>query len=172
MHPRPQRPHRRGPGTGRPHRRGHLAAPGRPAAVEDDPSRPRPRPAPRGRPGHRGGRRRPDRAAHARARAGRGLPLRSGARHRLHRRHPLQGRPRRHRAVVLPLPDDHRVHPRAAAHPAARDQGPHRPRRLHHDWRRGAPPGGMDQARALSPRGGHPRGRPFGERSGRREPAR
>ncbi len=78
------------------------------------------------------------------------LPVRPRTGRRLHRRHPLPGRPRRHRPVVLVLPDDHRLDPGPAAHAPGRHRGPHRPRRPHHHRRGGPAARRVDQARSLS----------------------
>ena len=59
------------------------------------------------------------------------------------------GGPGRDRAVVLGLPDDHRLDLAPAAEPAAGDRRAHRPRCRHHDRRRGAAPGRLGGPRAL-----------------------
>ncbi len=82
------------------------------------------------RPGHSPGRRQPLRRRDGHVFAGDTL---------------FQRRPGRDRSVVLRLPDDHRVDPHAAAHAAARDGRPHRPRRHHHDRRRGPAPRRVDR---------------------------
>ena len=77
------------------------------------------------------------RAAHAGSRARRGLLLRARPRLRLHRRHPVQRRPGRHRALVQRRGPDQGVDPGPAVRAARRHGRAHRPRRRHHD-RRGA----------------------------------
>ncbi|MGC0333327.1 glyoxylase-like metal-dependent hydrolase (beta-lactamase superfamily II) [Streptomyces sp. SAI-170] len=59
---------------------------------------------------------------------------------RIHRRHPLPRRPRRHRPLLLRPPDHRGVDPRPAAHPARRHGRPHRARPGHHDRRGAVPP--------------------------------
>ena len=70
---------------------------------------------PRGRPDRQGGRRRGQGDAHAGPRAGRGLPLRPRPRLRLHRRHPVPGRPGGHRPLVQRRGGHRRVDPAPAA---------------------------------------------------------
>ena len=67
---------------------------------------------------------------------GRGLPLRRRPRLRVHRRHPLPGRPGRHRPVLQRPAHDRGVDPGPAVRAARRDGRAHRPRRRHHDRRR------------------------------------
>ena len=61
-------------------------------------------------------------------RAGRGLPVRPRPRLRLHRRHPVPGRPGCHRPLVQRRGGHRRVDPAPALRPARRDRRPHRPR--------------------------------------------
>ena len=61
----------------------------------------------------------------------------------------FNGGSRRHRAVVLGLPDHRRVHPHPAARPARGHRGPDRPRRPDDDRRRGPEPPGLDRPRPL-----------------------
>ena len=73
-----------------------------------------------------------------------------GTRHRVHRRHPVPGRARGHRPVVLVVRHDHRVDPYDPADPARRHHRPYRARRLHLDRRRGAAPRGVAGPRSLT----------------------
>lgn len=109
--------------------------------------------------------------AHPRSRPGRRLPVRPRAVHGLHRGHALPGRTRRHRTVLLPLPDHRRVDPGPAAHPPAGDHRPHRTRRLHHHRRGGPAARRVDRPRSLRTgdphRSGHAESRsPLSKRRG------
>ena len=65
--------------------------------------------------------------------------------HRLQRRHPVPGRPGRHRPVLQRLPHHHRVHQEPAADAPGGHRGADRPRRSDDGRRRGAAAGGMDR---------------------------
>ena len=58
---------------------------------------------------------------------------------RVLRRHPVRGRPRCHRPVLLRLPHHPRIHLEPTRHATRRHRRLHRPRRLHHHRRRNHP---------------------------------
>ena len=80
----------------------------------------------------RGRRKRAAGPPHAGTCAGCCVFLRAGSRRGVHRRHPVQGRTRRDRTLVLGLRHDRRLDPIETAPPAAGDGGAHRARRGHH----------------------------------------
>ncbi len=93
------------------------------------------------------------RAAHAGPLPRRRQPARRRRPRGLRGRHAVQGRTGRDRALVLRLPDDHRVDPDAPAHPPGGHGRVHRSRRHDDDRRRGPAPRRVDRP--------GPRGRPI-----------
>ena len=68
---------------------------------------------------------------------------------RVLRRHPVRGRPRCHRPVLLRLPHHPRIHLEPTRHATRRHRRLHRPRRLHHHRRRNHPLRRMGHPRPL-----------------------
>ncbi|CAA9357446.1 MAG: Putative hydrolase in cluster with formaldehyde/S-nitrosomycothiol reductase MscR, partial [uncultured Nocardioidaceae bacterium] len=140
VHPRSRRPREDGAGAARGDRRPRPAPPRRQAAVgADTPGHDVGRRAGR-RPGAGGGRPPADGPAHARPRPRGCLLLLPRPAVRLHRGHPLPRWPRRHRPLLQRPPHAGGLHPGQAHGAPAGDRRPHRPRRGHHDRRRGRQP--------------------------------
>ena len=74
---------------------------------------------------------------------------------RVLRRHPVRGRPRCHRPVLLRLPHHPRIHLEPARQATRRHRRLHRPRRLHHHRRRNHPLRRMGHPRPLTSSGIH-----------------